>query len=53
MDTQEEQHLTQEVPAGQKFFDNIVLLFIVSMLISMVIYNLWGIIEVLTVPLHP
>jgi zona occludens toxin (predicted ATPase) len=38
---------------GQKIFDNIWLLFILSLLISTLIYNVWGIIDLLNVPLAP
>lgn len=38
---------------GQKFFDNIWLLFVLSLLISTLIYNVWGIIDLLNVPLAP
>ena len=37
----------------QKMFDNIWLLFVVSLAISTVIYNLWGIIDLMNVPLAP
>jgi hypothetical protein len=40
-------------PKGQKFFDNIWLLFLLSLLISGLIYNAWGIIDLLNVPLAP
>ncbi|MBI3161505.1 MAG: hypothetical protein HYZ23_03300 [Chloroflexi bacterium] len=40
-------------PQGQKIFDNIWLLFLLSLLISGVIYNAWGIIDLLNVPVAP
>jgi hypothetical protein len=37
----------------QKVFDNIWLLFLLSLLISGVLYNVWGIYDLLTVPPVP
>ncbi|MDH5506891.1 MAG: hypothetical protein OEZ02_06690 [Anaerolineae bacterium] len=39
----------QDVPKGQKFMDNLLLLFILSLLISVVLYNGWGLVEILNV----
>lgn len=41
---------TAPIPAGQKLFDNMFLWLILSFLISGLIYNAWGLIEVFTVP---
>ena len=41
------------VPQGQKVFDNMWLLFVLSLAISTVIYNLWGIVELLNLPAVP
>jgi hypothetical protein len=41
------------IPGGQRLFDNIFLWLILSFLISGVIYNLWGLIEVLGAPKFP
>jgi hypothetical protein len=41
------------ISKGQKLFDNIWLLFVLSLLISTVIYNVWGIYDLLHVPLAP
>jgi hypothetical protein len=43
----------EPVPQGQKWFDNIWLLFVLSLLISTLIYNVWGIIDLINVPLAP
>jgi len=43
----------EAVPQGQKWFDNIWLLFVLSLLISTLIYNVWGIIDLINVPLAP
>ncbi len=39
-----------DVSLGQKLFDNIFLLLILSLLVSTVLYNVWGLIEVFSVP---
>lgn len=41
------------VPVGQRISDNMWLLFILSLVISGIVYNLWGIIEILNVPPAP
>lgn len=41
------------ISQGQKIFDNIWLLFILSLLISTLIYNVWGIVDLMRVPLAP
>ena len=38
------------IPAGQKLFDNVWLWLVLSLLISGVIYNAWGLIEIFTLP---
>ena len=43
----------EEISLGQKLFDNMFLLLILSFLISFVIYNVWGLIETLGVPPAP
>lgn len=40
----------EPIPAGQKLFDNLYLWLILSFLISGLIYNAWGLIEIFTVP---
>jgi hypothetical protein len=46
----EDQHHeeSQEIPKGQKFFDNLLWLFLLSLVISLVVYNAWGLIEILS-----
>ena len=41
------------VPLGQRYFDRIFLLLAVSILISALVYNAWGVIELLTLPPLP
>lgn len=43
----------QEIPGGQKFFDNWILLLVISVAITAVLYNAWGLIQVLTLPPSP
>lgn len=43
----------EDVPRGQKFFDNWPLLLILSLLLSGLLYNAWGLIEILTAPPVP
>lgn len=40
-----------EVPMMQKLLDNPFLLLFLGVLIPMLLYNLWGVIDILTVPL--
>jgi hypothetical protein len=42
-----------EISVGQKFFDNIWLLLVISIVITTVMYNVWGIIELMTRPVLP
>ena len=49
-DEHQEQEDSPDVPKGQKFMDNLLWLFLASLLISFVIYNAWGIIELRNVP---
>ncbi|MBV6450062.1 MAG: hypothetical protein MHPDNHAH_00782 [Anaerolineales bacterium] len=43
----------EPVSVGQKLFDNIWVLFVLSLLISTLIYNAWGIYDLLHVPPAP
>jgi len=40
----------EEIPRGQRFFDNILLLLILGLLIMAVLYTGWGMWEILTLP---
>ena len=53
MAKKEKAEMSEPEHKGQKFFDNIWLLFVLSLLISTLIYNVWGIIDLLNVPLAP
>jgi hypothetical protein len=48
-----EKQENEPISKGQMVFDNIWLLFVLSLLISTVIYNVWGIYDLLHVPLAP
>ena len=41
----------EQVPMMQKLLDNPFLLLFLGVMVPMVIYTLWGVIEILTVPL--
>ena len=41
------------VPIGQVVFDEIFLLFLLSLVISFILYNVWGLMELLRVPFLP
>jgi len=40
----------EEIPRGQRFFDNIFLLLVLGLLIMAVLYAGWGMWEILTLP---
>lgn len=46
----EEQDRDEPVHKGQDFFDEWLLLLIISFFISGLLYNAWGLIELLTLP---
>ncbi len=51
--SKKDEHENETVSQWQKWFDNIWILFLLSLLISGLIYNLWGIIDLLNVPPAP
>lgn len=51
--SEKEKHEEENARKWQKLFDNIWLLFLLSLLISGVIYNAWGIYDLLHVPPVP
>jgi hypothetical protein len=51
--SEKNEHENAAASKWQKVFDNIWLLFLLSVAISGVIYNLWGIIDLLNVPPAP
>ncbi len=40
----------EKVPLGQIVFDEIFLLFLLSLIISLAIYNIWGMMEITRLP---
>ena len=44
---------SQEIPAGQRFFDNVFLLLLLGIVIMVAFYTGWGIWEVVTLPSAP
>jgi len=54
--SQEPQTVQEEeppVPIGQVLFDNIFLWFLLSFVIAVVFYNVWGLFDLLRVPVAP
>ena len=43
----------QPIPPGQVFFDELFLLFGLSLVICLVAYNIWGLMDLLSVPALP
>lgn len=43
----------EPVPQGQKIFDNVWLLFLLSLVISGIIYNAWGLMDLMRVTTAP
>ncbi len=41
---------TEPIPRGQRFFDNVLLLLVLGLLIMVVLYTAWGMWEILTLP---
>ena len=41
---------SEPIPRGQRFFDNILLLLVLGLLIMIVLYTGWGLWEILTLP---
>ena len=51
-ETLEEFKEEEEIPRGQVLFDRWFLLFLLSVLLSGIFYNAWGIIELLMLPVR-
>lgn len=41
---------SEEIPKGQRYFDNFILLLVIGLLVPFLLYNLWGMIELALVP---
>lgn len=46
-------HEPEEIPLGQRIYDNPFLLLILGVLVVGVFYTLWGIVEITTMPEAP
>ena len=46
-----DQDQTERIPMMQQLLDNPFLLLFLGVMVPMVVYTLWGVIEILTVPL--
>lgn len=44
------EHDDEKVPLGQVIFDELFLFFMLSLVISFVLYNLWGLMDLLSTP---
>jgi len=40
----------EKVPLGQVIFDELFLFFMLSLVISLVVYNIWGLMDLLSTP---
>lgn len=40
----------ERIPLGQVIFDELFLLFLLSLVISLVVYNVWGLMDLLRIP---
>jgi hypothetical protein len=43
----------EPIPRGQTIFDKLWLLFLISLALSLILYNLWGLIDLMNVPPAP
>lgn len=41
------------IPAGQKFYDNIILLLVLGVVIPTLVYTVWGLVEIMNIPQLP
>ncbi|SNB72784.1 hypothetical protein [Thermoflexus hugenholtzii] len=41
----------EQIPLGQMIFDELFLLFLLSLVISLILYNIWGLLDLLRTPL--
>jgi hypothetical protein len=51
--SEKNEHESPEAAKWQNIFDNVWLLFLLSLAISTVVYNVWGIMNLLSVPPAP
>lgn len=53
VEKQVSQEQEEKIPLGQVVFDHLFLLFLLSLVLSFVLYNVWGLMELLNVPIAP
>jgi hypothetical protein len=46
-------HDDEKVPIGQVIFDELFLFFMLSLVISFIVYNVWGLMDLLSTPALP
>ncbi len=51
MNDREDSQTDEKVPLVQQLLDNPFLLLFIGVLVPMVVYTLWGVIDILTIPL--
>ena len=44
---------TERVPLAQAFFDNIFLLLVLGIVVPVVFYTIWGLLEIASIPVAP
>lgn len=53
MSDPEQDHTEEKVPLVQQLLDNPFLLLFIGVMVPMVVYTLWGVIDILTIPVAP
>lgn len=53
MEEREEKKEDEKVPFWQVIYDDVFLLFLLSIVIMAISYTIWGLMEIANVPLHP
>ena len=48
-----ENNISAPIPSGQAWYDNILLLLVVGIVLPTIIYTAWGLIEIMNVPPLP
>jgi hypothetical protein len=48
-----ESKVRERVPLAQAFFDNIFLLLVLGIVVPVVFYTIWGLLEIASIPLAP
>jgi hypothetical protein len=48
-----ESKVAEKVPLAQAFFDNIFLLLVLGIVVPVVFYTIWGLLEIASIPVAP